>query len=192
MAQTLYGLIALALVSMLTLNMHRSTTNTQQRQIFNEVVTQVTGVGAEVFDHIARENVYFDKYVFDTRSIFPTCGRTTSPDVFTPEASFVPAASYATSRYIEGFDGMTDVAVDRDDIQFLVDIDVRYVDPGTLVPSATPTYAKEVTLTISSPLLFLRTPTNPVEVTMSRVIEYDMVTEEAYIPYSSSGTCAPL
>ena len=192
MAQTLYGLIALALVSMLALNMQRGTTNTQQRQIFNEVATQVTGVASEVFDHIARDGVYFDKYVSDTRTLFPTCGRTTTPSVFTAEAAFVPAASYATSTYIEGFHGMTDIPIDRDDIQYLVDISVRYVDPVTLAPSAVQTFAKEVTLTLSSPLLFLRTSSNPVEVTMSRVIEYDMVTKATYIPYSSSGTCPSL
>lgn len=192
MTQTLYGLLALALLSMVALNVHRSTSNTQQRQVFNEVATQVTGVGSEVFDHIARDSVYFDKYVYDTRSVFPTCGRTTTSDVFTPEASFVLAASYETSRYIEGFDGMTDVAIDRDDIQYLVDIEVTYVDPVILAPSATPTFAKAVTLTISSPLLFLQTYGNSVDVTMSRVLEYDTVTKESYIPYSSSGTCAPL
>jgi hypothetical protein len=191
MAQTLYGLIALALVSMLALNLQRGTTNTQQRQIFNEVATQVTGVAGEVFDHIARDSVFFDKYVHDTRFLFPTCGRTTSPSVFTPKASFVPAASYATSRYIEGFDGLQ-VTIDRADIEYVVDIAVDYVDSVTLAPSATPTFAKEVTLTISSPLLFLKTPSNPVEVTMRRVLEYDRVTKNAYIPYSSSGTCAPL
>lgn len=192
MAQTLYGLIALALVSMLALNMHRGTTHTQQRQVFNEVATQVTGVGTEVFDHIARDSVYFDKFVYDTRATFPTCGRTTTPTVFTPKGAFVPAASYAGSRYLEGFDGMTDVPIDRDDIRFFVDIAVDYVDPVTLAPAATPTYAKEVVLTISSPLLFLGAPTNPVEVTMRRVLEYDTVTKSAYIPYSSSGTCPPL
>lgn len=192
MAQTLYGLIALALVSMLALNMHRGTTSTQHRQVFNEVATPVTGVGVEVFDHIARDSVYFDKYVYDTRNTFPTCGRTTSPDVFTPEGGFVPAASYGTSRYIEGFDGMTDVPIERDDIQFFVDIAVRYVDPVTLAPVATPTFAKEVTLTISSPLLFLGTPETPVDVTMRRALQYDTVTKEVYIPYSSSGTCSSL
>lgn len=192
MAQTLYALMALALLSMVTLNMQRGTTNTQQRQIFNEVSTQVTGVASEVFDHIGRRGVYFDKYISDTRTTFPTCGRVTSPAVFTAEAAFVAAGSYATSAYIEGFDGMTDVPVDRDDIQYLVDMEVRYVDPVTLAPSATPTFAKEVTLTISSPLLFLRTPNNPVDVTMSRVFEYDVVTKASYIPYSSSGTCPPL
>jgi hypothetical protein len=192
MAQTLYGLIALALVSMLALNMQRGTTNTQQRQIFNEVATQITGVASEVFDHIARDAVYFDKYVYDTRTVFPTCGRTTTPSVFTAEASFVPAADYASSLYIEGFHGMTGVPIDRDDLSYLVDITVRYVDPVTLAPSAVQTFAKEVTLTISSPLLFLSTPANPVEVTMRRVFEYDMVTKAAYIPYSSSGTCPSL
>lgn len=192
MAQTLYGLIALALVSMLALNMQRGTTNTQQRQIFTEVATLVTGVGTEVFDHIGRDGVYFDKFVADTRTTFPTCGRTTTPTVFTPKASFVAAPTYATSPYIEGFDGMTGVPIDRDDIPFLVDIAVDYVDPVTLAPAAAPTYAKEVILTISSPLLFLKSPANPVEVTMRRVFEYDTVTKSAYIPYSSSGTCPPL
>jgi hypothetical protein len=191
MAQTLYGLIALALVSMLALNLQRGTTNTQQRQIVNEVATQVTGVAGEVFDHIARDSVFFDKYVYDTRFLFPTCGRTTSASVFTPKAAFVSAASYATSRYVEGFDSMQ-VTIDRDDIEYVVGIAVDYVDPVTLAPSATPTFAKEVTLTISSPLLFLKTPDSPVEVTMRRVLEYDRVTKNAYIPYSSSGTCAPL
>jgi len=191
MAQTLYGVIALALVSMLALNLQRGTTNTQQRQIVNEVATQVIGVAGEVFDHIARDSVFFDKYVFDTRFLFPTCGRTTSPAGFTPKAAFVPAASYATGRYIEGFDSLQ-VTIDRDDIAYVVGIAVDYVDPVTLAPSATPTFAKEVTLTISSPLLFLKTPDSPVEVTMRRVLEYDRVTKPAYIPYSSSGTCAPL
>ena len=189
MAQTIYGLVALALVSMLALSMHQGTTSTQQRHILNEVTTQVTGVGVEVFDHIGRTGVAFDKFVVDTQTTFPTCGRTTSAAVFTPEASFVPAASYATSTYIEGFDGMTDVPIDRDDIPFLVDIEVAYVDPVTLAPSGAPTFAKEVTLTISSPFLFIKTPATPVEVRMQRVFEYDMVTKAAYIPYSGSGLC---
>jgi hypothetical protein len=87
---------------------------------------------------------------------------------------------------------MTGVPIDRDDLSYLVDITVRYVDPVTLAPSAVQTFAKEVTLTISSPLLFLSTPANPVEVTMRRVFEYDMVTKASYIPYSSSGTCPSL
>lgn len=192
MAQTIYGLVALALVSMLALSMHQGTTSTQQRHILNEVTTQVTGVGVEVFDHIGRAGVAFDKFVVDTQTTFPTCGRTTSADVFTPEASFVPAGSYASSAYIEGFDGMTDVPIDRDDIPFLVDIAVTYVDPVTLAPSAGPTFAKEVTLTISSPFLFIKTPDTPVEVRMQRVFEYDTVTKAAYIPYSGSGLCPAL
>lgn len=192
MAQTFYGLIALALVSMLALNMHRSTTNLQQRHIFNEVATQVTGVGSDVLDHVSRSGVYFDKYIYDTRTTFPVCGRVTSPDVFTPKDAFIPAATYATSPYLEGFDGMTEVRIDRDDLTYLVDLNIEYVDPITGTPSAVPTFAKKVTLTISSPFLFLRTPETPVEVTMSRVIEYDVVTKEAYFPYSSSGTCPSL
>jgi len=191
MAQTLYALLALVLLSMVSLNAQRGTTNTQQRQIFNEVSTQVTGVASEVFDHLDRPGVYFDKYIFDTRSTFPTCGRVTTSSVLTAEAAFVPS-TYATSSYLEGFDGLTDVVVMREDIEYLVDVAVRYVDPVTLAPSAMQTFAKEVTLTISSPLLFLRTPSNPVTVTMRRVFEYDMVTKASYIPYSSSGTCPSL
>lgn len=189
MAQTIYGLIALALVSMLALSMHQGTTNTQQRHILNEVTTQVTGVGVEVFEHIGRPGIAFDKFVVDTESTFPTCGRTTSADVFTPEDAFVPAESYASSAYIEGFDGMTDVPIDRDDIPFEVDIEVSYVDPVTLVPSSVPTFAKEVTLTIASPFLFVKTPETPLEVRMQRVFEYDMVTKASYIPYSGRGLC---
>jgi hypothetical protein len=192
MAQTLYGLVALLLVSLLALNMHQGTTHIQQRQVFNEVATQVTGVGAEVFEHIARDSVYFDKFVFDTRASFPVCGRTTSPAAFTEEAAFVPAASYAGSRYIEGFHGLTDVPIDRDGLPFLVAIAVRYVDPVTLAPAAAPTFAKEVALTITSPLLYARTPEHPIEVTMRRVLEYDTVTKAAYIPYTASGVCPPL
>ncbi|MFO8099470.1 MAG: hypothetical protein R6T83_07605 [Salinibacter sp.] len=192
MAQTIYGIIALALVSMLALSMHQGTTNTQQRHVLNEVATQVTGVGVEVFEHIGRGGVAFDKFVVDTQTTFPTCGRTTTADVFTPEDSFAPAESYATSTYIEGFDGMTEVAIDRDDIPFEVDIEVAYVDPVTLAPSAVPTFAKEVTLTISSPFLFIKTPQTPVEVQMQRVFEYDTVTKDPYIPYSGTGQCPTL
>jgi hypothetical protein len=195
MAQTLYGILALVLVSMLSLNMQRGSMQTQQRQALNEVGMQITGVAEEVFDHIGREAVAFDRFVDSTRAIAPVCGRTETPKAFTEPARFATVAcsgaGYESCPYIEGFHGMTDLSFERDGLPFEVDVEVAYVNPRTLAPLA-PTarsFAKEVTLSVSSPLLYLNTPSNPLTVRLSRVYEYDAVTDPVYFPMKPDGSC---
>jgi hypothetical protein len=198
MAQTFYGILALVLVSMLALNMQRGSMQTQQRQALNEVGMQITGVAEEVFDHIGREAVAFDRFVDSTRAIAPVCGRTETPRAFTDPFRFAAVAcsgaGYESCPYIEGFHGMTDLPFERDGLPFEVDVEVAYVDPRTFAPLSPParSFAKEVTLTVSSPLLYLDTPSTPLEVRLSRVYKYDTVTESVYFPLQPNGSCPAL
>lgn len=191
MIQILYTLVAIALLAMIGLNLQRGAAHTAQQQTFNEVATQLTGVGIEVLEHIARDSVYFDRHAFDFRSVPPACGRIDSTQIalFADPAAF-GGQTYTGSRFIEGFHGLKET-IDRDGLEYEVGITVRYVDEVTHVVSSTETFAKEVLLDITNPYLHLGDPDNPVTVRMSRVFTYDKVTEKKYIPYTPSG-CPPV
>lgn len=195
MNQTLYGLVALSIVAMVTLSLLRQTTATHQRQAFAETTMQVTGLATEVFDHM--EQMYFDRAIAQSIDTPPTCGHVTRPEALTPASAFIPctgnspAARYAACSYLEGFDGLTNVPFERGGFDFEVDIDVAYVDPATHQPSATPTFAKAVTLSITHPHMYMgRDRSSPLTVEMRRVIYYDRVADPALTPYASD-SCPP-
>ncbi|NBB75674.1 MAG: hypothetical protein GVY35_18680 [Bacteroidetes bacterium] len=196
MNQTLYGLVALSIVTMIMLSLLRRTTASHQRQAFTETTMQVTGLATAVFDHM--EPMYFDRAIAQSIDTPPTCGHVSRPEALTPAGAFTPCtagdtpeARYTACHYLEGFDGLTDVPFERGGFDFEVDIDVEYVDPDTHQPSATPTFAKAVTLSITNPHMHLgRDRSRPLTVEMRRVMYYDRVTDDALIPYAS-GSCPP-
>ena len=60
MAQLIYSILALLMIMFLSMNMQRNIGKDQQSQTFNEVTTQLTGVGTEVLERIG--STHFDRY----------------------------------------------------------------------------------------------------------------------------------
>lgn len=191
MAQLIYAVLALALVMILSMNVQRGTGQTQRDQALNEITTLMTGVGTEVLDRVG--SGHFDLYnaarTSDTTSVF-LCGRLTElqKDRLRPYSEFgtddVHCPDYENCSYIEGYHGLTHT-VSRDGFDYDVTIRVRYYNDEAPADTTTPSFAKEVIVTIGNPYLYLGDdPTETLDVTMSRVFTYDWVTNPAYIPYA--------
>ncbi|MDX1419531.1 MAG: hypothetical protein R3181_06140 [Rubricoccaceae bacterium] len=185
MAQFIYLVVAVLVVMIVGMQMNRGAETTLQRQTLNEVATQLTGVGTEVLEMVG--STHFDRYTFANQGNRPWCGRTTSADSFS--TAYVPSR-----RYIEGFVDL-DTTLTRSDLDFRVVVDtVEYVSTvDYTTPSATPTFAKRVTVTAENPYLYLGDdPSNTFTLSMDRVFTYGCVTDPQYIPYVYPGDPCPL
>ncbi|MFW5973179.1 MAG: hypothetical protein ACOCTG_04240 [Bacteroidota bacterium] len=174
MPQTLFSLLAIMLLGLFSLQANRSMFGNEQKMILNEVATQATGVGIELLEEIG-------SYPYDPATLGVVledsekgllaetfCNGTCACD---PDSPF-----YNGCLVINDFDGKTATRV-RDDLTYSVDIDVVYVsesDPS--VTSSLPTFSKRVDLKITSPLLYMGSPDNPLTFRMSRVYTHPTVT----------------
>ncbi len=179
MVQTLYGFIAIGLVMLLSLNLLRAATSTEQRMILNEVATQVTGIAVDLMEHLG--NKAFDENTDETGiepSDFPLV---TSPSMLTPDNGpdwgGCPSLYDNTCNDIDDFDGMT-IERDVEGLAYRAAIEVRYVNetsPNTT--SGVSTYAKEVVITVTTPAYrHLLIGGAPLEVRLSRVFAYKRIT----------------
>lgn len=171
--QTLYSLIALLLVMLLSLNFYQGRNHTQQNMIVNEVLTPFNDLGMELLDHIGRQA--FDENTDETKIAEPTWPIVTSPSGLTAEASFGGCTDFWTCDDIDDFHGLT-VNRDLNGLPYTVDISVRYVDeldPDQPTGGA-PSYAKEVTLEISTAAIQMGGA--PLTVKIGRVYTYDRIT----------------
>lgn len=178
MVQILYSIAAILLLGMSVLNINVKIHGTQERLMFNELALGMTSVGAEMLNEIG-------KHDFDPGTI---SGMMVSTDSLSYSSAFGsgscnPDANFdscftvsdfhgkAASRTITRVHSGTPYTVTYE----VTDIDVQYVSetaPHTPVANATDrTFAKEVTLTISTPVL-VDGNGDPFEVTMSRVFMY--------------------
>ena len=194
MIQLVYCILAILILSILTMTSQQGIAGSLEGQTLVEVETQATGVATEILEAI--DQTFFDRYTWLRRSTKPYCGRVYNAiaDSLAAPGSFVPCADLATCTYIEGFDGLATVAapisVERAGLTFNVDqIAVRYVDQDH-APLTDPTdrsYAKEVTVRVESPNLYFGTdPTNTFRITFSRVFEYGCATDFNAVPYVTS------
>lgn len=197
----LYSLIGLMLVGVLALSAMRMSTHSEQRMISNEIMTQVTGIADEVFDHAGA--YWFDEKVdesdyYQQPPIFPIITTTSSltspsavpgmgvdgwsgctsaiyaPDANTGQLRLQNSARPETCDDLDDLHGLR-IDMDRNGLTYRVDVSVTYVDP--LDPSTTssaPTWAKRVSLRITT--TDYQIAGNPLEVTMSRVYSYQRVT----------------
>jgi hypothetical protein len=166
------------MVMMLSLNLLRITTGTERQMVLNEVATQVTGFAVDIMEHVG--NKWFDEVTDETGvTIFPLV---TSQTQLTASTSFGnvgdglncnPADFYDPDcNDIDDFHGMT-VNRDLDGIPYTATISVRYVredDPSTVTDKS---FAKEVSVVITSPYLLLGN--TPLQVTLTRVYAYNRI-----------------
>jgi len=171
--QTFYSLIAIALVGLLALSLHRGTKGLQQRMIVNEVATQLSGVAVETLERIGQEP--FDAKTDTTKvSKFPAV---TDPSQLTNAADFGGCFDFELCEDIDDFDGLI-IVRDYETLRFTVTIGVRYVlEDQPDIPSAGPTYAKEVSVSVANPRMWFFDPSNKLTVTMSRVFTYQKATK---------------
>ena len=158
MPQLIYSIAAIFVLGIAFLNINQKAHGTEERMMFSEIALETTGVGAEVLDEIG-------KRPFDANTV---------SGLVIPAAALSPTAHVAVSvcdpddpNYtgcdtIGHFHGKTATrnrTRTHDGTAFAVPyevtaIDVQYVSetpPHTV--SATPTFAKEVTIDVEAPAI---------------------------------------
>jgi hypothetical protein len=177
MAQMIYMVAAIMILASVVLNVNIRMHSTEDRLMFGELAMDMTGVGNEMFEHIAA--MEFDPGTI-SRMAVPT-------DSLREEANFgsevcEPDNGYQGCFTVSDFHGRSATRAkqrQRNNVTYDVEynisgIVVRYVDEDPPhAPANTQTFAKEVTLTISSPLV-ADANGNPLEITMSRTYMYPM------------------
>ncbi|PEN11379.1 hypothetical protein CRI94_15180 [Longibacter salinarum] len=199
----LYSLISVMLVGVLALSAMRMSAQSEQRMLSNEIMTQVTGVADEVFDHA--DDYWFDERVNESNwhiqpPIFPI--------ITTSQTGELTSTTAAPSTGIDGWGGCSaaiytddinmgkkriqnptrpetcddvddlhglQLDIERDGLRYAIDVAVEYVDPNNpTVATASKTFAKRINLTIS--LADYQFGSNPLQVEMSRIFTYERIT----------------
>lgn len=176
MPQMIYSVAAIFLLGISFLNVNRKVHGTQERMMFSELALEMTSVGAELLDEIG-------KYPFDNGTI---SGLTTTTDslstTFGGGTCNPDDPDFGGCSTISDFHGKT---ATRSETRVhggttytvpynVTAISVAYVgeaSPHAPSPSNARTFAKEVTLTVSTPAL-LDGNGDPIEIEMSRVYMY--------------------
>ena len=166
-AQLIYAVSAVAMAGALSLSVSRGIFASKQLAFRNQMLTQVSGVANEILEDIGSTP-------FDDR---------TRPGNFP-----APPNSAAELTQLSNFGGNCDPEATCDDIDdfhgksfsrepggipFNVDVSVKYVsedDPASV--ETAPTFAKEVTLTITTPYVYRGTLDHPIKIVISRVFTY--------------------
>lgn len=167
-SQVIYSLLALTIVGILGFSVSRGLMSVGQRAYQNETLTQVSGVANEILEDIGSR-------AFDANTISSVPG---SVSELTAVAGFGGGCDPEVSCIdIDDFDGKT-LYREREGLDFTVDVRVEYVDQDdpTLV-SSTPTFAKQVTLSITTPYVYKENnPDSLITMQMSRVFTYNRTT----------------
>ena len=175
MAQIIYTIAAIFILGLVVLTLNVQIHGTQERMAFNELALEMTSVGAEMLNEIG-------KMEYDPNTIFgEVLPRTAlSPEGAWGSGSCNPNTNYSGCFTINDFHGKTAVrtlnrayqGANQTVTYNVTDIEVHYVgESAPYAASGTQTYAKEVTLNISTPVL-VDGAGNPIEIPMSRVYMY--------------------
>lgn len=135
------GLLALMSSMLISLNVQRASLNAKVQVIDNEMETMAGGVALEVLDYIGTKD--FDSATADGKEV-------NSPNELTPQP-FSTGQPFASADDVDDFHGMQTHTVAEFGFEFNVDAVVQYVnedDPEQT--SGSQTYAKRVTVTVSS------------------------------------------
>ena len=175
MAQILYTLVAIMLLGVTVLNINVKIHDTQDDMMFSELTLQMTSVGAELLNEIGMKE--FDP---GTISEYAVPRESLSPEASFGNAPCDPDNNFADCDTVSDFHGKTATRTltrVHNGVTYAVtynvsNITVIYVSEASpYTPSADPTFAKEVTLTVSTPTL-VDGNGNPIEMTMARVYTY--------------------
>ena len=143
MHQTLLALGALVLTMFFALSTQESAIHVEQAKTRSEIETLAGQAALNVLAHVAAQP-------FDAATV---AGPVASAAELTPAAAFPTGRAYAAAADVDDFHRMaTYTYVTADSLLFDVDAEVAYVDETT-APSATPTFQKEVTVTVGHQLL---------------------------------------
>jgi hypothetical protein len=145
MSQTLLALVALLITMQISLVNQRSILNARVTMVDNELETIATGAALDILDYIGTKP--FDEatatgFVSDAEDLTPL--------------PFPTGGAYEEAEDIDDFNGIQTYVYDTDfdDMSFSAEIEVRYVDEDDITQvSVTPTFSKEVVLTITHPNL---------------------------------------
>jgi hypothetical protein len=175
MVQILYTIAAIMILAVVSLTINLRIHSTGERLMFNELTLEMTGVATELLDQIGRRE-------FDAGTI---SGLMVPVDSLTPATNFgtgmcEPDQQYSGCFTISDFHNRTATRIrsrqhagQLREIEYNVtDIQVLYVDQNPPHDeSTTPTFAKEVTLTISTPAMETASG-GAIEVRISRIFMY--------------------
>ena len=188
MPQSLLGLLALTLASIISFNQQRVTQRSYRATIRDEIELAATGTAQHVLEMIAArsyDEASSPEEVFNAGGVpfgagaftrgdnneFGRYGPTGACDLMTP--GHTPDCDDVDD--MAGIRGAPVKAVlsDGRQLRFTADVDVAYVtDPGSQTPSSLPTLHKRVDVTLHS-----QHPAAPIQgiLSVSRVVSYDPV-----------------
>jgi len=170
----IYAVLAIMMVGLFSLNMHRSMHQSQNRMVVNEVVTELTGAGYDILELIGR--LPFDENTDESKQSpleYPVINFTSE---LTPAAQFGGCTAVALEDPacddIDDFHGIPTFTITVDGLEYEADVAVQYVDPvNPDTPAGGNSYAKEVELTITNPYLLVGG--QPIQVNVRRVFTYN-------------------
>ncbi len=157
MSQTLLALVALLITMQISLVNQRSILNARVTMVDNEIETIATGAALDILDYIGSKP-------FDEAT---ATGFVSNVDDLTP-LPFTTGGLYEQAEDIDDFNEIQPYIYvsDYEDMGFTVEIEVHYVDEDDITQvSNTPTFSKEVVLTVSHPSL-------EQPITLNRVYSY--------------------
>ena len=176
MTQLIYAVSALALVMLLTVGIQRAGLHAEREIYLTEARTRMLAAARETVERITRLDMPFDYATDPDRG---AAGKTfpyvSSPGELTGKGGFGGcglAQTYDLSPCldIDDFHGVGPVADSVDGLPVQFEFSVAYVDTLTGAESMLATYAKELTVTVTSPAF--RTATDTLTVQYSRVFAY--------------------
>lgn len=188
MPQSLLGLLALTLASLISFNQQRVTQQSYKATIRDELELAASGTAQHVLEMVAArsyDEVSTPEKVFNSRGVPWGSGSFTTGtnEEFgrysgSGECDLMTPGNTPDCDDVDDLDGIRGAPVkavlsDGRELRFTADVDVEYVtDPGTQTPSSAPTLHKRVDLTIHS-----QHPAAPIQgiVSVSRVVSYDPV-----------------
>lgn len=170
MNQVIYAVAALTVVMLFSMSTQRGRVTGTQEMYVTEARTRMMGVARETVERIARTEMAFDEATDSEKvaegAVYPYVA---GPGELTPGNSFGGCADLVACDDLDDFHGVS-VNGDMEGLPYNVDVAVAYVDALTGGPTGSQTFAKELTVTVSTPALSLKGET--LSVGYSRVFTY--------------------
>jgi hypothetical protein len=171
MIQTLYAIVAIMMLAVLSLTFNRALHSNDTRMILTEVSAQVTPVAMDILDYIG--TLRYDASVEDIGLVQPANLQN-------------PIEGSELCDPNDGYKGCADVMNELHDktitrvihgLTYNIHVALEYLDavnPDQV--SLDPSFHKRATLTISSPELLMSNTNEPLEIVITRRFAYPRVT----------------